>query len=284
MAATSGRYGLDSSPVHKSRHLLALRPSRSNQKRKARRPTQSNVLGEVVQEENHPDGCATIDGTSSNPVKPGSAPESAVTIDPVSTSPTPTLTNLDAAPIREEDQEDPDNAVRAFTPCPEDFGLPPDGLWYHPIAYEQKWWWDRGESEYLLGSRNRWMSSVDFDNPNSTATLERLLQKHKDTGKLESPLKVGQAACDTDLISHVHSVVDRRDHFGRTLYKIQWKACWTPESNIEDKSWIADSLKASSDPTRRRSARVEAGLPQRIKKYQAMMEVVHIEKRLQEIS
>ena len=198
----------------------------------------------------------------------------------MSTSRAPALAKLDAAPRREDDAEDIETAVGRVTICSEDFGLPSDGLWDQPNAYEYRWCYEHGEFEYLLRTADRWMSPVDFGNPNSEAFLESLLQNHKDSPKFEPRDRKCQAECNTNLVKHVHSVIDRQCSLGQPLYLIQWKVCWTLRTNIEDISWVADCLKANSDSTRRRSARVEAGRPQMIKKYEAIMQVVDIEKLL----
>jgi len=62
-----------------------------------------------------------------------------------------------------------------FPPSPEDIGVPADELWDHE-AYDYRFCSDHGESEYLLGTADRWMYLSDFDIPDAEATLEAMLQ------------------------------------------------------------------------------------------------------------
>jgi hypothetical protein len=158
-----------------------------------------------------------------------------------------------------------------------DVGYPPNGLWDQNSAYEQRFCYDHGESEYLLGTDNRWMFSTDFEIRNAKLTLEAMLQKHKDDPPAYEPYtRRCQAECHGNLLSHVHSVIDKRNNGDSHLYLIKWKACWTPESNISNKKWIEESLKINKDVSCRRSMRVENVFEDRKRRFENMMLVINI--------
>jgi hypothetical protein len=160
----------------------------------------------------------------------------------------------------------------------EDVGSPPDGLWNVNTAYEQRFCYSHGESEYLLGTEDRWMSSTDFEIRDADVTLKAMLHRHKDTPSAFDPhARRCQAECEGNLLSHVHRVIKSRKDDGLTLYYIKWKACWTPESMIGDKTWIGESLKANKNVSCRRSARVENGFTNRKRNFESMMVVINIE-------
>lgn len=122
------------------------------------------------------------------------------------------------------------------------------------------------------------MSSGDFDIPNAAALLKTGLQKHKDNPlDFEPHLQKCQAECCGSLWSHVHSVVDRYDYDGASLYLVQWKVYWTPESSIDDKAWVVPSLKVNQNQHNRRSMRLEDSFEDRKKGYDKMMLVVNLE-------
>ncbi|KAK7889940.1 hypothetical protein LTR67_008404 [Exophiala xenobiotica] len=138
----------------------------------------------------------------------------------------------------------------------EDVGLPPDGLWDHYAAYGQRFCYDHGEYEYLLGTRDRWMRLSDFDTPKAEIQLEVLLQGHRDRpGSFDPHARQCQAECRGNLFSHVHTVAEKREQDGVTLYWIKWKTCWTPESGIDDKDWLPASMEVNRNPHCRRSPR-----------------------------
>jgi len=86
------------------------------------------------------------------------------------------------------------------------------------------------------------MFSSDFEIPNAEVASESLLQKHKNSPPAFEPrARRCQAEGQGNPLSHVHSVIDRRENGNSNLYLIQWKACRTPEGNIGDKTWIAES-------------------------------------------
>jgi hypothetical protein len=179
------------------------------------------------------------------------------------------------------EEEGPRSAMSALrTPSVnlEDVGSPPDGLWDVNIAYEQRFCYSHGESEYLLGTEDRWMSSTDFGIRDAEVTLEVMLQKHKDhPSAFEPHARRCQVECHGNLLSHVHRVIKSRKDDDLTLYHIEWKACWTPESMISDKTWIGESLKANKNVSCRRSARVENEFEDRKRKFENMMLVINIE-------
>ncbi|KAK5404405.1 hypothetical protein LTR06_009552 [Exophiala xenobiotica] len=160
---------------------------------------------------------------------------------------------------------------------PDDIGLPPSGFWDHDAAYEQRFCYEHGGFEYLLAPADRWMSPGDFDIPDAESALATLLEDN--SSEFEPRTRRCQAECWGSLYSQVHSVVDRRVHGFETVYLVRWKACWTPESNIEDKSWIAPALKAHRDPNRRRSMRLVNSFEERMGKYEKVMVVVKLDRR-----
>lgn len=160
----------------------------------------------------------------------------------------------------------------------EDVGTPSDGLWNVNAAYEQRFCYIHGESEYLLGTEDRWMSSTDFELRDADVTLKAMLHRRKDIPSAFDPhAQRCQAECEGSLLSHVHRVFESRKEDDLTLYYMEWKACWTPESMIGDKMWIGESLKANKNGSYRRSARVENGFENRKRNFESMMVVINIE-------
>ncbi len=146
----------------------------------------------------------------------------------------------------------------------EDVGLPPDGLWDNDAAYGQRFCYDHGQYEYLLGTRDRWMRLSDFDLPSIETKLEGLLKRQQDRPLTFDPhVRQCQAECRGNLFSHVHTVAEKRDQDGVTLYWIKWKTCWTPETAIDDKNWLPASLEVNSNPHRRRSPRQKDDLKEK---------------------
>ncbi|KIW18211.1 hypothetical protein PV08_02499 [Exophiala spinifera] len=136
-------------------------------------------------------------------------------------------------------------------------GLSPDKVWDHNVAYDRRFCYNHGETEYLLGTADRWMSPRDFDIRDAEGALEAMLQKHKDNpSEFQPHSRRCQAECWGILFSHVHSVLDKRGDGDRHLFLVRWKACWTPESYIIDQDWIAASLEANKNPNCRRRPRV----------------------------
>lgn len=180
-----------------------------------------------------------------------------------------------------EDEEGPRPAMSApRTPSInlKNVGFPPDGLWNVNIAYEQRFCYSHGESEYLLGTEDRWMSSTDFEIRDADVILKAMLHRRKDIPSAFDPhARRCQAECEGNLLSHVHRVIKSRKEDDLTLYYIEWKACWTLESMIDDKMWIGESLKANKNVSCRRSARVENGFEDRKRKFENMMLVINIE-------
>lgn len=187
--------------------------------------------------------------------------------------------NHTASDGEEEGQRSATSSPGTSSVSLEDIGFPPDGLWDHNAAYEQRFCYDHGESEYLLGTDNRWMLSTDFEIRDAEVILEAMLQKHKDDpSPLEPHTRRCQAECHGNLLSHVHSVIDSRKHGDLNLYLIEWKACWTPEGNIGNKTWIGASLKVNKNVSCRRSTRVENGFEDRKRRFENMMLAMNIKR------
>jgi hypothetical protein len=91
-------------------------------------------------------------------------------------------------------------------------------------AYDRRFSFDHGETEYLLGTASRWMPPGDSDIPDTEAVLEAMLQKQKaDPSEFKSRLRRCQAECWGNLYSHIHSVIDKREDGDRVLYLVRWK-------------------------------------------------------------
>ena len=122
------------------------------------------------------------------------------------------------------------------------------------------------------------MFAGDFDNSNTEEMLEALHQKHQETHSRSEPYaRRCQAECRGRLYSHVHSVADKRRYGERMLYLVIWKACWTPESNIDDKEWVEASLKVNKDPRRRHSTRLAMSIEDELIKYGKIMTVIKLD-------
>ena len=160
----------------------------------------------------------------------------------------------------------------------DDVRLPSDGVWDHNAAYDHKFCFDHGETEYLLGTPDRWMPASHFDILDAEAALEAMLQKHKDDSFGFGPhSRRCQAECWGSLYSHIHSVLDKGEGGDRVLYLVQWKACWTPESHVDDPGWIPASLEANKNRNCRRSTRLGSSFEDMKKKYKIVMGVVNLE-------
>jgi hypothetical protein len=163
----------------------------------------------------------------------------------------------------------------------EDAGLPHNGFWEIIAAYDVRSCADHEETEYLLGTANRWISPNDLKVPKAKSLLERKLQKFK-VQKTEGTLKSFdphlprcQAGCSGTLYSHIYHVVDKHEQDGKVWYLGQWLACWTPESNIGDVSWIPESLAANGKSQRYRcSARLQENLLSRKENDEGMASVL----------
>ena len=123
---------------------------------------------------------------------------------------------------------------------------------------------------------DRWMNPDDFGIQHAENKLEALLQQHgRNPSEFNPYERRCHAECYGDLLSQVHAVVDKAEHGNRTLYLIKWKACYTCESNIPDKSWIPASLKLNPDC--RRSQRLQNNTQDSREKYEKIMAVVNLE-------
>ena len=166
----------------------------------------------------------------------------------------------------------------SFLHCLDDVGLPSDGVWDHNAAYDHRFCFDHGETEYLLRTPERWMPASDFDILDAEAALEAMLQKHKDDpSQFEQHSRRCQAECWGSLYSHIHSVLDKGEDGDRVLYLVQWKACWTPESHIDDPDYVPASLEANKNRNCRRSTRLGSSFEGMKKKYKNVMVVVNLE-------
>ncbi|KIW28868.1 hypothetical protein, variant [Cladophialophora immunda] len=183
---------------------------------------------------------------------------------------------------KEEVVSDPVSLQESLPFSLEDAGLPHDEFWEITAAYDVRYCADHEEIEYLLGTVNRWISPDDFDVSKAESLLEEKLQKfkvQKTEGTLESfdpHLPRCQAGCSDTLYSHIYHVVDKHKHNGKVWYLGEWLACWTPESNIGDLSWIPESLAVNGKSQRYRcSARLKENLESRKKNYERMASVVN---------
>ncbi|KIW86680.1 uncharacterized protein Z519_12735 [Cladophialophora bantiana CBS 173.52] len=187
-------------------------------------------------------------------------------------------------PREEGVANDPISLQELFLFSLEDAGLPHDGFWDITAAYDINYCVHHDETEYLLGTANRWISPDDLDVPNAESLLEEELQKfelQKAEGSLPSfdpHLPRNQAGCSDTLSSHIYRVVHKHEHDGRVWYLVEWRACWTPESKIGDMSWIPESLAANQKSQHwRRSARLKENFESRKKTYQRMASVVNLD-------
>lgn len=120
------------------------------------------------------------------------------------------------------------------------------------------------------------MRPRDFDVPETD--LDSRLQEHQNSPSIFDPhSQFCQAECSGRLYTHVHSVAGRRERGGEVFYLVRWKVCWTPRRNIDDLSWLKDSLDAHRDKRYRRSTRLEKSFEDREKKLEKVMLVVNLE-------
>ena len=136
-------------------------------------------------------------------------------------------------------------------------GPPPGGVWDHDAAYDRRFCFDHGETEYLSWTADRWMSSGEFDIADAKAALEAMLRKHKESSfEFKPHSRRCQAECWGILYSDIHSVLDKREDGDGVLYLVRWKACWTSESHVIDQDWIPTSPIANKNRHCQRSAPV----------------------------
>ena len=78
----------------------------------------------------------------------------------------------------------------------------------------------------------------------------------------------------------MHGVANRRRYGNKMLYLVRWKACWTPESNIDDKDWVEASLEVNRDPRRRHSTRLANSAEEEMAKHKKIMMIVKLDDAL----
>jgi hypothetical protein len=162
---------------------------------------------------------------------------------------------------------------------PEDIGVPKDGNWDHIAAHERRFCIDHEEDEWLLQSVNRWMYASNFDISKAETVLEAKLQEYnKSAWDLKAHLPTSRAECYGDLLSHIDTPIKKQEFEGKLVYLIRWKYCWTPQSHINDMSWVQSTFNAQNEQIGRRcSKRIRETTEEQAKKREAMMVVVNIE-------
>ncbi|OCT52736.1 hypothetical protein CLCR_10519 [Cladophialophora carrionii] len=180
---------------------------------------------------------------------------------------------VDGALREDQEQQNPDDATDVGEPSltDENVGIPRDGLWEHHEAYDRRFCYDHEQTEYLLGTANRWMSADEVDD--DKGVLETMLLKPGDESPTFNPhSRKCQADCRGSLLSQVHAVLNKRKRGDGVEYLVVWKACWTPEDHVDDPSWIPASLEANRDLRRHRwSTRNASSFEQRREKSEKMM-------------
>lgn len=99
------------------------------------------------------------------------------------------------------------------------------------------------------------MYPIDFGSRGAETRLIGLLQDHS-PATFDPRSKGCHAECRGSLLSQVHQVLEKSSSNNSNLYLVRWKACWTPESCIDDQSWLTASLAANYDKQARRSERL----------------------------
>lgn len=142
----------------------------------------------------------------------------------------------------------------------DDIGLPEDGIWDHDASYQERFCFDHGEPEWLLGTPDRWMRPRDFTISGAEAQLEAKLQEYNRTPwGFQARSRLFQAECSHSLWYHMDVPIKEAKFEDEVVYLIRWKVCWTPESNINDMQWVRMSYKANNTGLEcRRSARIES--------------------------
>jgi hypothetical protein len=165
-----------------------------------------------------------------------------------------------------------------MSPIPEQVGLPLDGRWDHDAAYDNRYCFQHGEDEFLLGTPSRWMRSTDFRLPAVEERLESMFERFDERPSAFNPhSRRHQAECTSRLASHIESVIGRSTLDDQVLYLIRWKLRWTPRSCIDDGDWLAASLRVNRNPQCQRSSRLEQTAEARRKKNEDIMRVVRLD-------
>jgi hypothetical protein len=161
----------------------------------------------------------------------------------------------------------------------EDVGPPVDGIWDHDNVHDQRFCFDHGENEWLLGTPNRWMRPSDFKVAGAEAKLEAKLQDYnRKPWVFRARSRASHAECNGSLWSHIDVPIKKGKLGNENIYLMRWKACWTPESNIGDMQWVLASYAANNKRLDcRRSTRIGSTAPDRVAKNLAIMVVVGLE-------
>lgn len=155
---------------------------------------------------------------------------------------------------------------------PEDVGPPADGLWDHTAAYRQRFCSIHEETEWLLAAVDTWMRPEDFNDSNAEAKLEARFQEYQ-RKPWSFQVRSRKAGCNCRLWSHVDVPINKAEVGEKTIYLIRWKACWTPESNIDDLGWVHRSYQKNNlDLQSQRSSQVENSAEDRQTKNQTIAE------------
>ena len=112
-----------------------------------------------------------------------------------------------------------------MSPIPDQVGLPLDGRWDHDAAYDNRYCFQHGKDEFLLGSPSRWMRPTDFKLPTTVnARLESMFEQFNERPSAFNPhSRRHQAECTSRLWSHIESVIGRSTLDDQVLYLIRWK-------------------------------------------------------------
>ena len=177
------------------------------------------------------------------------------------------------SPIPRQEDQDDNIETGELSPHPdlEDIGLPSDDVWDHDGAYAERYCYDHGEIEYLLGTPNRWMSAASLGV--SEAVLGTRLQKRQ-----VRPVKSTPAQCWGTLYSHVRRVVRKAGHADGDLYDLEWWRHWTPASCIQDPNWAVESLALHNmNLSLRRSTRLTETVDERKMRNEQIARIVNLD-------
>ena len=112
----------------------------------------------------------------------------------------------------------------------------------------------------------------------SEKEMDALLQKQKNSlSEFEPHSRHCQAECTGSLRSHIHSVIGKAKCGQENAFLVRWKACWTPESDIDKKNRIEASLQLHKNRECWRSDRLLTTADHRRKISEAIMLVVGLE-------
>jgi len=78
------------------------------------------------------------------------------------------------------------------------------------------------------------MFAADFNVGGADTALATMLQEYEGRQGIEEVHHgAPEADCHDDLGSHIDTPIQRGKFEGQDVYLIQWKLCWTPQSNID---------------------------------------------------